>query len=458
MSGAPTGKPEPDEIEIDPACLRPGLFIRLNLGWVSHPFLFNQFRITSEEQVAQIQALGLRRVVYVPSRSTAMPCAPVAQPAQTVELGAHAASGERAAERDVSSASPVEGEEVVGGEEPGCEAREQAPVIGSKAIQARHIAEVRARIARCERAYTEAANQVRTLMQGIYSSSEKSVGAARALVGNVVDGFGADGEMAIHLMNEKLADETAYFHVLNVMVLSLLLGREMRLPPELLKVLGEGALFHDIGKLRVPDPVLRNPRRNRHEEEFYRLHTVYGAEIARDMGVLSTPVREVIELHHETQDGKGYPRGLGGDRIPILARIVAIANRYDNLCNPLMRSDAVTPAEALARMFRDEAALWDPRILQQLIRMLGVYPPGSLVQLSNGNVALVVSVDHADLLRPSVMIFDPAVPKSEAIVIDLVDEPEVQIDLAIKPRDLEAAAVDYLAPRRRMSYYHAQRA
>lgn len=472
MSGVPTQKTEADEVEIDPARLRPGMFVRLKLGWVSHPFLFNQFRIANADQIAQIQALGLKSVRYVPSRSTAAPLPPSPVQAGAVALAARPAAGGVPSHPEIEQTGSDTADPAVGGapDVPMAEgagsassaasqgsAQAQAPVLTHKALQARRIAEVRARIARCERGYTEAANQVRTVMQGIYSSAEKSVGAARVLVGNVVDGFGADGEMVIHLMNEKLADETAYFHVLNVMVLSLLLGREMRLPPELLKVLGEGALFHDIGKLRVPDPVLRNPRRNRHEEEFYRLHTVYGAEIAGEMGVLSPAVREVIELHHETQDGKGFPRGLAGDRIPILARVVAIANRYDNLCNPLLRNDAITPAEALAKMFRDEAGLWDMRILQQLIRMLGVYPPGSLVQLSNGNVALVVSVDHADLLRPSVMIFDPAVPRAEAIVIDLVDEPDVQIDLAIKPRDLEPAAADYLAPRRRMSYYHSQR-
>lgn len=451
MSGVPSAKPEPEEFEIEPACLRPGLFVRLKSGWTSHPFLFNQFRISSEAQVEQIRALGLKSVAYVPSRSTVTPLAVV--PAQA-QAGAAAASGHDAA------IEPSGGDAVSNGcgDVASAATPDLPPIPGRKALHVRRIAEVRARMARCERGYTEAAGQVRSVMQGIYSSSEKSADAARALVGKVVDGFGADGDMVIHLMNEKLADETAYFHVLNVMVLSLLLGRELRFPPELLKVLGEGALFHDIGKLRVPDTVLRNPRRNRHEEEFYRLHTVYGAEIARDMGVLSGSVREIIELHHETLDGKGYPRGLGGDRIPVLARVVAIANRYDNLCNPLVRSEAVTPAEALTRMFRDEAGLWDPRMLQHLIRMLGVYPPGSLVQLSNGNVALVVSVDHADLLRPSVMIFDPAVPRAEAIVIDLVDEPEVQIDLALKPRDLDPAAASYLAPQRRMSYYHGQRA
>lgn len=428
--------PDSDEIDIDPARLCPGVFVRLKLGWMDHPFMFNQFRITSAAQVEQILALGLAKVSYVPSRSIAQP---LDTPAASV-VRAPATSSAQEATTQVPDAAPVLPP-----------ARDESGM--GKAQQARRIAEVRQRISRCERGYTEAAAQVRNVMQGIHAAPGRAIGGARAVVSRMVEGFTADGEMVIHLMNEKLADETSYFHVLNVMVLSLLLGRELRLPPELLKVLGEGALFHDLGKLRVPDTVLRNPHRNRHEEEFYRLHTVYGAEMARETGVMPTAVREIIELHHETADGKGFPRGLVGDKIPLLARIVGIANRYDNLCNPLARADAITPAEALARMFREEAGMWDLRMLQQFVRMLGVYPPGSLVQLSNGNVGLVVSVNHADLLRPSVMVFDPAVPKNDALVIDLTEEPDVHIDIAVKANELEPAALDYLSPRRRMSYF-----
>lgn len=429
-----------EEVYIDPACLRPGLFVRLNLGWVSHPFLFNQFRISSEAQVRQIQALGLARIAYLPGRSIATPLPAPQAPVERTPAEPPAATPETAT--DASGTA---------------QAADTAHDASEKSAQAQRIAEQRARINRCERRYTEAAGQIRSVMNTLFGSSEKSVATARMLVGSIVDGFTDSGELVIHLMNEKISDETAYFHVLNVMILSLLLGRELKLPPEVLRLLGEGALFHDIGKSRIPDAVLRNDARNRHEEEFFRLHTLYGREIARELGNIAPAACDVIESHHETMDGKGYPRNLKGTDIPLLARIVAIANRYDNLCNPLLTQTAMTPAEALTHMFRDEASAWDKVMLQHFIRLLGVYPPGSLVQLSNGNTALVVAVDHADLLRPSVMIYDPSIPKSEALVIDLSEEPDVQIDLVLKPRDLERPVLDYLAPRRRMSYFHSTR-
>lgn len=430
-----------EEVYIDPACLRPGLFVRLNLGWVSHPFLFNQFRISSEAQVRQIQALGLPRIAYLPGRSIAAPLP--APPAATAAADPASAP----------ATAPVTDDQTVPTPPVALDTHED----NEKSQQAERIAEQRARINRCERRYTEAAGQIRSVMHSLFGAAEKSVATARALIGGIVDGFADSGELVIHLMNEKIADETAYFHVLNVMILSLLLGRELKLPPEVLRLLGEGALFHDIGKSRIPDAVLRNNARNRHEEEFFRLHTTYGREIARELGHIAPAACDAIEFHHETMDGKGYPRGLAGTDIPVLARVVAIANRYDNLCNPIFANTAMTPAEALTHMFRNEANAWDKAMLQHFIRLLGVYPPGSLAQLSNGNVALVVAVDHADLLRPSVMIYDPSIPKSEALVIDLSEEPEVQIDLVLKPRDLERPVLDYLAPRRRMSYFHGTR-
>jgi putative nucleotidyltransferase with HDIG domain len=256
-------------------------------------------------------------------------------------------------------------------------------------------------------------------------------------------------------MGDKLADENAYFHSLNVMLLSVLLGKTLDLSPEELKVLGEGALLHDIGATRVPDTVLRNPRRNRYEEEFYRLHTVYGAEIAREIGVLAPSAVEIIAAHHEYMDGSGYPAGLSGERIPRLARIVGIVNRYDNLCNPLQQMSAMTPAEALSVLFKSDVGRWDPVLLQKLVKVLGVYPPGSLVQLSNGNQGVVVTTNHANALRPTVLVFDPSVPRNEAVIVDLAEAVDVSVDTALRPADLEPAALAYLAPRRRLSYFHS---
>ena len=419
----PFSAPSERVVEIDPSQLRPGLFIRLPSGWMNHPFLFNQFRIHSTDQVEVIQKLGLKTVQYLPERSStqALPRAP-----------------------ETARPPPP----------PAAPSPAQQSALEEKRQRAERAAAQRQLIAKCEKRYQSAAQQIRDVMRNVFAAPSRSVVAARELVDSVMESFAAEAGLIIHLMGDKVADDNAYFHSLNVMILSLLVGRSLGLSPDELRTLGEGALFHDIGKTRVPDAVLRNPLRNRHEEEFFRLHTLYGADIGRELQVLGPAVIEVILSHHETMDGKGYPNHLGGRQISLAARIVAITNRYDNLCNPLRQDKAVTPAEAMTLMFKSEQAHWDPDLLQRFVRALGVYPPGSLVQLSNGNLGLVVAVDHADLLRPSVMIFDPAVPRNEALIVDLATERDVKVDAVVRPTEVDPAALAYLAPRRRLSYFH----
>ena len=451
-------------VAIDPARLCPGLFVRLDLGWMAHDFMFNQFRITSATQVRELQALGLTTITYYPARSTARPLdLEGGVPSGAADAGAGAAGEGISHAEGAEGAEDAEegagaGEALSPVEDGSGEAEDPAaPRVSEKEVQAQRLAARRAEIAQCERRYAAAAAGVKSVMRDVFPAGDKAVSTARKLVGDTVDGLAEAGEIVIHLMNEKLADETAYFHVLNVMVLSILLGRELKLPPEILRVLGEAALFHDIGKLKVPETVLRNDKRNRHEEDFFRLHTTYGREIARELGGLAAAACDVIEYHHERMDGKGYPKGLSGQHVPLLARLVGITNHYDNLCNPLSLDAAMTPAEALTHMFRNESEAWDKAMLQAFIRLLGVYPPGSLVQLSNGNIALVVAVNHADLLRPSVMVFDPSIPREDALVVDLIEHADVQIDVVLNPRELDRAALAYLSPRRKMSYYHSKR-
>lgn len=131
---------------------------------------------------------------------------------------------------------------------------------------------------------------------------------------------------------------------------------------------------------------------------------------------------------------------------------MAIANRYDNLCNPFELHRAKTPAEALRQMFKTEGAHFDPTMLQAFIKTLGVYPPGSFVHLSNGAVGLVVETNPDALLNPLIMLYDRDIPRSEAMLLDL-REVDLKIDSAVSPAKLPVEVVEYLAPRGRLDYY-----
>jgi HD-GYP domain-containing protein (c-di-GMP phosphodiesterase class II) len=231
----------------------------------------------------------------------------------------------------------------------------------------------------------------------------------------------------------------------------LLIGKAVGLTPDEMKDVGLGAMLHDVGKEDIPARVLRNPNRTAAEEQFYRGHTGFGIKFVAGIRDIATSVKNVIACHHERWDGKGFPNGLSQSKIPKLARVVAIANRYDNLCNPLDPKTAKTPAEAIALMFKEEGS-FDPDILRAFVKALGIYPPGTFVTLNDGSIGLVMETSDRDLLRPLVMIYDAGVPRAEALLLDL-REAEARIEGAVNPQNLPRDVVEYLAPQGRIELY-----
>ena len=137
----------------------------------------------------------------------------------------------------------------------------------------------------------------------------------------------------------------------------------------------------------------------------------------------------------------------------LLARIVAVANYYDELCNPTNIANALTPHEALATMFAKLRAKFDPKLLQVFVRCLGVYPPGTIVQLSNGVIGMVATINTAKPMKPMVVVYDAEIPKEEAILVDLERETDLNIAKAIRPAQVPVDIYNYLSPRKRVSYY-----
>jgi hypothetical protein len=161
----------------------------------------------------------------------------------------------------------------------------------------------------------------------------------------------------------------------------------------------------------------------------------------------------MIVQHHELGDGTGYPHGLRLDQIAPLARVVSLVNFYDNLCNPVDFAHAMTPHEALSFIFARRKDLFDAHVLQLLIRSLGVYPPGSIVELSDETIAMVVSVNPHKPLRPWVVVYDADVPKEEAGMRNLELEDHIAVSKAIRPALLPPPVYAYLSPRKRISYF-----
>ncbi|WP_407278333.1 HD domain-containing phosphohydrolase [Aromatoleum evansii] len=401
--------------------LRPGVFISLvSLGWMGHPFLLNRFCLSSEKQIQALREMGITEIEWDPARSTAEPLPPRAAnlPAPEPDFGTAALAG----------------------------------MQDEKRARIERVREQREGLARRERLFEQQAVAAGDVFRSLLSRPQDAQRQANALVGSLVENLLGNDSMVIHLVNQKSREGGLAFHALNVMALSLMLGKTLGLSEEEMRHLGLGALLHDIGKQEIPPRILRNARRTGPEEDFYRAHVGYGIKAVSNMRDLPVPVRNVIACHHEFFDGSGFPNRLAGEKIPRLARIAAIANRYDNLCNPFDLREAKAPAEALRQIFRAESKHYDEQLVQLFIRTLGVYPPGTFVALSNGGVGMVVETNPANLLHPLVMLHDPDIPRSEAMLVDLRDA-DLKVEAALSPATLPVETVEYLAPRGRLDYF-----
>jgi HD-GYP domain-containing protein (c-di-GMP phosphodiesterase class II) len=236
-------------------------------------------------------------------------------------------------------------------------------------------------------------------------------------------------------------------------VISMLMGRTFGFSDAEMMDLGVGALMHDIGKTELPDRLrLPDGLFSQAENAQYREHVTHGIAHGTRMG-LSAGAMSVLAQHHEMADGSGFPNRLNSERTSPAARIVALVNRYDNLCNPAVPSHALTPHEALSLIFAQARSKFDATMLNAFIRMMGVYPPGSMVQLTDDRFALVTSVNSSRPLKPSVLVCDPGVPIDEALLLDLENVSDLGIRRSLKPSQLPVAVQNYLSPRQRVVYF-----
>jgi HD-GYP domain-containing protein (c-di-GMP phosphodiesterase class II) len=407
--------------------LRVGMFVQLDGGWMSHPFPRSNFRIHSPEQIHTLRGLGLKRLRWVPEKSD-LPAEPV--PVAAVAVPTAPAAGATPAADPAPTAA---------GADTASQARRQA-------LQTQRDAQLSN-----ERRHAAAALAWRAAQDAVPQRPLDAGRASEALTRELLAQMQTSDDIGITLVAG--AGDRSAAHALNVTVISLLIARNLGFAQAELQDLGVGALMHDVGKLELAERV-------RHVDESfgaaelgaYREHVAKGVLLGEKMA-LSAPAQQVLAQHHEHVDGSGFPAKASAERIGMAARVVALVNRYDNLCNPLSRSLALTPHEAVSVLFAQGRARFDGAVLNGFIRMMGVYPAGSLVQLTDDRFALVVGINASRPLKPRVLVHDKNTPRDEALFLDLEHCPNLGIRRSLPAAKLPAAAIEYLEPRARVAYF-----
>jgi len=420
--------------------LRVGMFIHLDGGWLSHPFARSSFRVANAQQIATLRGLKLSRVRWSPELSD-----PASLP------GGALLPGRAAGLRGEPDGAVAGGE----AQDPPHAAATDGATPENAPAQTAHVAALAAERhvqQQCEQQFAEATAAWRKASDALPADPAAARTGTDALAQALTDKLMTDGDVGIRLLPGGGNDRAAA-HALNVTVISMLLARSLGLPREDLAEIALGALLHDVGKLELPE-------RARHvevgcsaaETMAYREHVARGIVTARRMG-LPEGALAVIAQHHEHADGSGFPSRMSGDRMSLAGRIVAIVNRYDNLCNPGTRTPPLTPHEAVAMLFAHGRTRYDASVLNAFIRMMGVYPAGSLVQLTDERFAMVVAVNSTRPLKPRVLVHEAGVPRSEALLLDLEREPDLGIRRSLAAAKVPSAALQYLDPRPRVAYF-----
>jgi putative nucleotidyltransferase with HDIG domain len=412
---------QPSFIEVGQ--IRVGLYVHLDLGWMDHPFTLSNFKVKDEEQIAKIKQTGLKKLRYDPKRSDCEPMPPSSMAATAPVASTIAA-------------------EVI--------ANDVTPAIVSKADRLKHLHHA---IDENEKKFIIASDITRQITRNIISSPQASIEQAAFMVNGIVDTALTEGDIAIHALNGNRSSDENYQHPLNVTVLSLIMAKSIDMTKEDAQLLGMAAIFHDLGKVEITDKILmKKDPLTKSEQSYFEQHSEIGSRIAKEVG-LPVRIAKIILQHHELADGSGYPNKLKAEQTDQLARVIVLANGYDQLCNPNNTALAKTPYEALAYMYANQRSKFDESLLKSLIKSLGIYPPGSLVQLSTGVHAVVISVNPSKPLRPFVMLHDPLAKRKEPLILDLREEPNTNISICLRPNQLPSDVLDYLNPRKRISYF-----
>jgi putative nucleotidyltransferase with HDIG domain len=228
---------------------------------------------------------------------------------------------------------------------------------------------------------------------------------ARGVVGELIGSIGHDPNAALWLTSLKRKQQWAANHCVNVSVLAIALAKHLKLPDEQVEAIGLGAMLHDVGLSRTPTAILEKPGPlTPAEMEAVRRHPADGHSVLKLTKELPPLVLDIVHHHHERVDGSGYPAGLSGEQVSLPVRIVALADAYDSMVSERPWRTPLLPQPALTALHRDAEGRFGRQLAEEFIKCVGIYPIGSLVQLSTGALGIVMSSNPAARLRPLVML------------------------------------------------------
>ena len=350
-----------------------GMFIAgLDQPWYKTPFLLHKWLVSNPDDIVQLKRHGIQIVTIDTDRGLDVGTAPVPEP---------------------EPVPPTTEPETVA-----AEAVEPPPTNG-------HGSQAAAMAA----AYREAVEAVERVFTDIEAGHPLKIAMLKPVVSNLLKKIVEQPEaMMIQYCLDKMRrfDGTLANHGMDVCVLTLILGVENSCTEHEMETLGLAALLHDIGFVRLPRNLYRKTSAlTEQEQTLMRQHPQLAATVLSKIDLLPEAVSHIIAQHHECQDGSGYPKIVKPGTLSPLAQLVALADTYDDLVTSRYGRAPLLPHDAIRQLFVLGAkGRYDKNLVEVAIKMLGVYPLGSLIKLNTNECAVVIGLNHEDRLRPRIRI------------------------------------------------------
>ncbi|MGR5211146.1 HD-GYP domain-containing protein [Vibrio rotiferianus] len=321
------------------------------------------------------------------------------------------------------------------------ESEEQSPVVAQTKVP-RAFRTREAQHKRAKKLIAEAKGLAQKLLNQTFEGKIIEVDEIESWADDMIESVLIDSDALQCVSALRQKDSYLLEHSVNVACLLVSFGKHLGLDKETLKQLAIGGIIHDVGKIKVNDEILHKPARLTPEEfEHMKLHQVFAGEIIVGVKGLSAVSRDVCLMHHEKLDGNGYPRGLKGEQIPKHGRMSGIVDIYDALTADRVYKKGMSSAEAFKILLSLTPTHLDADLVYKFINCIGVYPVGSLVQLSDGRVGIVWTSSQSQPLKPIVKCFYSRKYKryTDVAMVDLKSS-SLTIEQAVSPSTLEVDA------------------
>ena len=273
---------------------------------------------------------------------------------------------------------------------------------------------------KADKIYEEAYESVKNFLESARGGAI-DLTFAQPLVGDIIKSLSRNVDALVTLSLLKKTDEYTYAHSVNVTIFAVAFASFLGMPEERLHNVGLAGLLHDYGKALIPNEILTAPRSLTFQEfEIMRSHLALGIEKIKQFSSVDQEAIEGIAQHHEKHNGTGYPYRLSGKQIGVFGRILSLSDVYDALSSKRVYKDALPPNKALGMMYKMRGQAWAPGYVERFIKMVGIFPVGTAVELSNEHRGIVCRSNPNFPAQPCVLVAqDPSGREIQPQFIDL---------------------------------------